>query len=666
MYKKILKPNTMKWISRFFIFSLVAIQLSAFSQDSKNKVLLTIGNEKVSSEEFERIYLKNNQMVSEADKKSLSEYLDLFINYKLKVVEAISQGLDKENTFTQELAGYRKQLVQPYLNDPKMEQMLMDEAYQRMRYEVSASHILISVPEKSTPEDTVALYNKVTKIRERIINGEPFEVVARATSDDPSVKRNDGFLGYFSVFQMVYPFESAAYRTPVGEVSMPIRTRYGYHLVKVHDKRPARGQIKVAHIMVAVPQNATPEKEEEAKKKFDMIYKQVLNNEDFANLARQYSEDPGSAKNGGELPWFGAGRMVPEFEQAAFALEKNEQISEPIRSGFGWHVIKRIDKKDVGTFDEMLPEIKNKITRDNRMLLSRKSFIEQLKLKHGFSQDTNVVKTMVEMLDSSMYSGKWEIPSVPLNQEVFSFANQTYNLETLAKRVEQAQKNQTSLPFSLFVERVYNDFVDETILQFEENRLLEENKDFYYLMKEYHDGILLFEITDKNVWGKASSDTVGLNKFYESNIASYSWDKRVHAKIYSSSKEDVIKKASKLASSKKGAKLSDSDFANKFVSEGISQLTIEPYACSTDDVMMKGYQSWDKNISPITNYESGFRFIQFISVNENEPKPLNEIRGQVIADYQEFLEKEWINELKEKHPVKVNQEVFEMLKANLN
>ncbi len=656
----------MKWINRLLFLALFILQLSSFAQNTKEEVLLTIGDEKVTSQEFERIYLKNNQMVSEADKKSLSEYLNLFINYKLKVVEAISQGLDKKSSFTQELDGYRKQLVQPYLNDPGMEKKLIEEAYQRMRYEVSASHILISVPEKSTPEDTVALYNKVMNIRERILKGEPFEVVARATSDDPSVKRNNGFLGYFSVFQMVYPFENAAYRTPVGEISMPVRTRYGYHIVKVHDKRPARGQIKVAHIMVAIPQNTAPEKEAEAKKKFDMVYKQVLNNEDFANLARQFSDDPGSAKNGGELPWFGAGRMVPEFEQAAFALDKNGQVSEPLRTGFGWHVIKRIDKKDVGTYEEMLPEIKNKITRDNRMLLSRRSFIEQLKLKNGFSQDTNVIKTMVEMLDSSLYKGAWKIPEVAMEQQVFTFANQPYSLEMLAKRVENAQKNPTSLPFSLFVERVYNDFVDETILQFEENRLLKENDDFYFLMKEYHDGILLFEITDMNVWGKASSDTVGLQNFYESNILKYSWDKRAHAKMYLSNSEDIAKKAAKLVASKKGAKLTDTELSSKFITDSISQLTIEPYACGIDDAIIKGFENWDKGISPVAKHENGFRFVKFISVNENEPKPLNDIRGQVIADYQEFLEAEWLNKLKAKHPVVVNQDVFEKMKANLN
>ena len=656
----------MKWTISFSLFMLLLIPVFSNAQNAKDEVLITIGDEKVTRDEFERIYLKNNQMVSETDKKTLEEYLELFINYKLKVVEAKANDLHKSPSFIQELDGYRKQLVQPYLNDTETEKKLIEEAYQRMRYEVSASHILISVPEKSTPEDTLAIFNKVIKIRDRIINGEPFETVARATSDDPSVKRNGGLLGYFSVFQMVYPFESAAYKTSVGNVSMPIRTRFGYHIVKVHDIRPAKGQVKVAHIMIAVPQNATPEQEQTAKEKFEMVYNQVLNNEDFANLARQYSDDPGSAKNGGELPWFGTGRMVPEFEQAAFALDNNEQISQPLRTAFGWHVIKRIDKKDVSSFEEMLPEIKTKIARDNRMQLSRQRFVENLKGQHGFSKDTNTLNTMENMLDTSIYKGKWNVPNIPLKQFLFAFAGNNHTLGELANKIYEFQKNQTNLPFSVIVERNFNELVEETVLSYEENRLLTENKDFYFLMKEYHDGILLFEITDINVWSKASSDTSGLKSFYNKNINNYKWEKRAHALIYSSANEDIAKKAHKLALSKKGQKLSTKEFTDQFTTNGVAQLSIETFAGEPNHVNIKGWETWQNGISSITKTENGFRFVKFVKMNENETKPLSEIKGQVIADYQEYLEKAWLLELKGKHNVDVNREVFEKMSANLN
>lgn len=656
----------MKWIASFSFLVILFIPALTFSQDQKSEVLLTIGDEAVSREEFERIFLKNNQMVSEADKKSLNEYLELFINYKLKVVEAKANELHKLPSFINELDGYRKQLVQPYLNDPETEKRLIEEAYQRMRYEVSASHILISVSEKSTPEDTLAIYNKVLKIRERIKNGEPFENVARATSDDPSVKRNGGFLGYFSVFQMVYPFENAAYKTSTGEISMPVRSRFGYHIVKVHDKRAAKGQVKVAHIMVSVPQNPTPEQEKAAKEKFDMIYKEVINNEDFSSLARQYSDDPGSAKNGGELPWFGTGRMVPEFEQVAFALEHNGAISQPLRTAFGWHVIKRIDKKDVGSFEEMLPEIKQKITRDNRMQLSRQRFVENLKKQYSFSKDTNSLKAMVNMLDTNIYKGKWSLPKVALNQTLFEFAGKKHQLQELATKIEEFQKVPTTLPFYVIVERNFNELVDETILNFEENKLLSENLDFYYLMKEYHDGILLFEITDLNVWSKASTDTLGLKSFYNQNISKYQWSKRVHAVIYTAADESVAKKAHKLASSKKGQKFSNQDFAKQFISNGEEQVQVQNFAADPTHVTFKGRETWADGVSPISKTETDYSFVRIIAVKENENKPLQEIRGQVIADYQEHLEKEWLQTLKSKYSVKVNQDVFEKMAASLN
>jgi peptidyl-prolyl cis-trans isomerase SurA len=418
--------------------------------------------------------------------------------------------------------------------------------------------------------------------------------------------------------------------------------------------------------MVSVPQNPTPDQEKAAKEKFDMIYKEVQNNEDFASLARQYSDDPGSAKNGGELPWFGTGRMVPEFEQAAFALERNEQVSQPIRTAFGWHVIKRIDKKDVGSFDEMLPEIKTKISRDTRMQLSRVRFVENLKQQYGFAKDTNSIKAMVNMLDTSIYKGKWNVPAVPLNQMLFEFAGQKHSLQELAEKIAEFQKVPTNLAFSVMVERNFNELVEETILSFEENKLLTENLDFYYLMKEYHDGILLFEITDINVWNKASADTVGLKSFYNQNVSNYQWDKRAHALIYNITDENVAKKAHKLAASKKGQKLSNDQFAEQFKLNGEPQVVVENFAADPTHITFNGRETWEGGLSPIMKNDKGFYFVRFLAVKENEPKPLYEIRGQVVADYQEHLEKEWLKLLRSKHPVKVNQDVFEKMAASLN
>jgi len=367
----------------FFLFFLLIVFIQSPQSQNNNEILLTIHDRKITKAEFERIYRKNNRNSSIIDKKSLEEYLDLFINFKLKVIEAKELGLDITASFIKEFEGYRKQLAKPYLIDNKTNEELISEAYKRIKQEVRASHILIRVDINATPEDTLFAYNKTLNIRERLLEGEPFEIVAKRTSDDPSVKNNGGDLGYFTAFQMPYSFETAAYNTNVSELSMPVTTRFGYHIIKVTDKRVAQGQIKVAHILLTVSQGAKQEEKEKARKKIVDIYEQLKNDEDFGELAKKYSEDPGTAKNGGELPWFGVGRiMVREFENAAFALKKNGDISGPVRTSVGWHIIKRIDKKEIESFDEMKTQLENKISKDERALISKMSFIQKLKREY--------------------------------------------------------------------------------------------------------------------------------------------------------------------------------------------------------------------------------------------------------------------------------------------
>lgn len=654
-------------MKRFVWINLVILSIfSTAIAQPKEEILLTVGNESVSRAEFERIYLKNNQMVEESDRKSIEQYFDLFIIYKLKVAEAKTQGLHNSENFKQELNGYRKQLVQPYFIDKDTEQRIIKQAYDRMKYEINASHILIAVPENASPADTARLFDKIIKIRERIIKGESFDAVARATSDDPSVKNNGGMLGYFTAFQMVYPFENAVYNTPVGQISKPIRTQFGYHIVKVNDKRENIGQVKTSHIMIATPPNASADKKMEAKAKIDSIYKVVITNQNFAELAIKHSQDQGSAKNGGELPWFGSGRMVPEFEKAAFAIQKIGDISKPIQTQFGWHIIKLNDRKSIGTFDEALPEIMSKLARDERGRLSKSVFVDRIKAKHNFKLDSTAIYTMVGLLDSSVYKGNWNMPARHKTKVLFTFAGNQHTLDELGSRISNSKLRLTNIPFNSIVDRFLNDLVEETIYNFEENRLINENSDFYYLMKEYHDGILLFEIMDQNVWTKAIQDTEGLDNFFKTNAQNYLWEKRVHLKSYVAKDEKIAKKALKLAASKKGKNLSIDNFLKQFNKKADTLLTINHFATLPDNPRIKGFQSWNNALSTIISTEQGYEFMQFVEIKSKEQKPLDEVRGQAIADYQEYLEQEWLKSLREKHTVKVYQEVFEKILSNLN
>jgi peptidyl-prolyl cis-trans isomerase SurA len=316
-----------------FVFWFSLIQFPAMAQD-KSAAVLTIDGEATSLEEFENIFRKNNRD-SAISRLSLDEYMELFINFKLKVKEARELGMDTVSKFKTELEGYRAQLARPYLTDTDKLNDLVQEAYRNMGEEVRAMHILVNCAANAAPADTIKAYNRIAALRERVVNGEDFTSVAKSQggSDDPSVKDNGGDLGYFTAFQMVYPFEQAAYSTPVGKVSQPVRTRYGYHILYVVDKRKARGEIRVAHIVVKPKAEANGELN--AQTKIQEIYQKLKSGEStFEELSAKFSDDASSAKKGGELPWFGTGKMVAEFEDAAFSILKDGDFSEPFKTDF--------------------------------------------------------------------------------------------------------------------------------------------------------------------------------------------------------------------------------------------------------------------------------------------------------------------------------------------
>ena len=295
-------------------------------------VLITIEQEQITASEFMAIYNKNNVNIETADKKNVNEYLELFVNFKLKVHEAEYQGMDTAAKFTKEFNGYVDQLAKPYLVDKQFTEALIKEAYERSKWEIRAKHIMIQIPDNPTPQDTANAFAKANEVYAKAIADSVFSNVAVKYSDDPSVVKNGGDLGYFSAFRMVYPFETAAFNTPVGEIAKPIRTSFGYHIIKAVDKRPASGELKAAHIMIISNENTSPEDQKKAQDKINEIYGELEGGAEFSKLATTYSDDRGSAKKGGDLGWFGAGRMVPVFEEEAFALQANGDYTKPFKN----------------------------------------------------------------------------------------------------------------------------------------------------------------------------------------------------------------------------------------------------------------------------------------------------------------------------------------------
>ena len=381
----------------FFLFALFIINTINGQSDP---VVMEVDGHDVTKGEFLQIYLKNNND-PKFDKASIDEYMELFTKFKLKVAEAEAQGYDTVPRLKKELEGYRKQLALPYLIDSVENKAMVREAYDRLKKEIRASHILIKVSQNASPADTLKAYNRLLELKARIEKGEDFAVVAKSknSSEDPSAMKNGGDLGFFTAFQMLYPFEEMAYNTRKDEVSNPFRTKYGYHILQVTDSRPARGTIRVAHIMVGTPQGTSEAEIVSAEKKINEIYEKLKESnydEYWEKMVSKYSDDPSSSKKAGELPVFGSGsaqRMVPTFEDAAFALKEDGEISAPVRTDFGFHILKRLEWKDIKPFDEMKKELQKKVNKDERSKKTQDIFVSKSDIKVFNSKRLNTKNT---------------------------------------------------------------------------------------------------------------------------------------------------------------------------------------------------------------------------------------------------------------------------------
>ena len=642
----------MKYIA---LLLLSVLTFQSWSQD--DKVVMTINGEDITKNEFLQVYLKNNND-PKYDKESLDEYLELYKKFKLKVAEAEALGYDTIPALVRELQGYKEQLARPYLVDSSKNKELVKEAYDRMKMEVKASHILVKLPSGSSPSDTLKAYNKIMDIKKMVDDGQNFEKVARSNSQDPSAKLNSGDLGYFTAFQMVYPFETAAYTTKEGEISNPVRTKYGYHLIKVADKRKARGTIMAAHIMVTAPKDSDKQDLKNAQLKIEEIHQKLEAGESFEKLARLYSDDQGSKNKGGRLPAFGSGtnqRMVPEFEDAAFNLKADETYSEPFQTDYGFHIVKRISYESLSSFDEMKSELQNKVNRGARGQQTQQSFIQKLKATNKFKdKGEKRLDWFYASVDSSIFTGKWEAPQLDKNKWMFAYHGEKYDMQSFLNYIS---KNQRSRPTNIeqFVHDKYKTWQNEQIIEDEKSRLEDKYPAYKALLQEYHDGVLLYEIMKDKVWDKAIEDTTGLQEFFKMNKEEYMWPNRVEAEIYSSDKKEMLDTAMMLSkidtmtmknilnAVNKKSQLNLKGEQGKFIQENVAY--------------MKG-RKLNEGTNDIFEFEGKHYLIIVEKFLSEEQKTLSEARGAVIQSYQEHLEKEWLEELGKKHEIKVNKDVL--------
>ena len=652
-------------IKQLFVVLLLALNFISFAQKNNKEILFTINDKPYFTDEFKRVYNKNIDLVKDESQKDLTQYLDLFIGYKLKVNKANDLGLQKNDKYVSELKGYRTQLSKNYFTDSKVTDALVNESYARSLKEIKAAHILINCDENAAPADTLASYNKCKDLRDRANKGEDFGKLAQEFSQDPSAKENKGELGYFSAFRMVYPFESAAFKTEKGQISNPIRTRFGYHIIKVLDIRDNRGEITVEHIMVMKPATDTKELNDKAENAINDIYKKLQAGENFESLAKLYSEDKASAPKGGLINKFGSGQLSSsEFEDAAFALTKENPVSKPIKSKFGWHIIKLVERFQSKTLAESKIELEDKISKDERSRLITSSLNEKLHKKYTVKKDAKMYANVQKTVNDTFYDSKWELPTNIDNfsGKLVSIQDSNVSGTSFLNYIKDQQKSNIKLkPIAKLVDKLYKSFEDEKIGEYYNDNLEKEFPEFSNVMDEYRDGLLLFDLMEKEIWEKSKTDTIGLKKYYDLNKDKYQWKTRLELITASSTKEDVVKQAMKMLKDKATvdaikAKLNTKEKVDVMANQGTYE--------EGNDAIPKGTKS-KIGISEISK-NGEYYFVSYVEkVIPAGTKTLEECRGKLVNDYQQYLESNWVNNLKAEYKVNVNQDVFEKVKKEI-
>ena len=654
--------------------SFLSLQLSAQSKLDK-KVLMTIGDEEVTVKEFTDVYNKNNLKDEVIEKKSIDEYLDLFVNFRMKVMEAYDMKLDTNAKFQKELSGYRKQLAKPYFTNDEVSEELVEEAYQRKLKDIRASHILITCDKHALPSDTLKAYNKAMDIRKKALKGEDFSKLAVSYSQDPSArdikatdntparKGNHGDLGYFTVFDMVYPFETGAYNTPEGEISMPVRSDFGYHIIKVTSVSDAMGTIQAAHIFLRLDPNATEEEEQAMKTKADNIYKEIMdtNGKEWHKAVSKYSDDRGSAINNGVLSPFTVSRIVPEFIETLKKLQPGE-IAKPVRTNYGYHIIKLVETSGVGSFEKERQALAERVEKDMRSKKSEEVVIQQIKKDYGFKSNDKNLGEFMASVDSTILNGSF-VPSdnIKPNGTLFSIGKSSFSIADFIEYIQSHQKAQRHITAQTYAYQLFEAFQNEKIMDYADAHLEERYPEFKALVKEYNDGILLFDLMDKEVWSKAVSDTAGLREFHQRNAEKYMWNDRVKACVITVNNPESL------------------PAVRSYLDEGVpfDSLRSVINRDSVGQVVVRNhfYQHGDNQFVDQTEWKAGTRneiastvdkstvIVNIIEVRKPEPKTLAEARGLVTSDYQAELEEKWIEQLHKKYPVKINEKVLNQVRA---
>ncbi len=631
---------------------------SVFCAAAKDEVIMTVNGVDVPRSEFEYLYHKNQQQ--QVDPQTLEEYAEMFKIYKLKVADALAQRLDTMTTFNKEMDQYKRDLAAPFMVDSLYLNSLVKEAYDLSREEVEAFHIMLA----KSPDDKEnrAAKAQADSLRNVLLNGGDFSELAAQYSVDRASSNAGGRMGYIVYGRFPYEFEKTAFTLAPGEISNVVESPQGYHILKGGKHRAARGTVLVEHIMKMVPSTATAEQQAAAKATIDSIYKAVVSNpEKFEDLARELSDDKGSGRQGGKLSWFGAGMMVEPFDSAAFALQVDE-ISLPVRSQFGWHVIRKLDAKGPASLMEMKPSLLKRIAnpQDERYDLVEKNLISKLQKKHKTKLNEKNMEALCSEIRVNGLDSAWHARAInPADLGAIEIAKIGKNSISLAEWAATVRPmiipdgEEAEAEFRRYV----NHHLENSVKIAEYDWLYANEPDYRNLLNEYREGSLLYEASLREVWDKAAKDNDGLNDYFNAHREDYKWTKpHVKGILVQATNDSVaglVRTALREMSDDSGLKAIKKQFSGKASLDKI--LLEEGQNAMVDHIIFGGEQ-----VNP-SNKKYTVYFI-FEPKLLDAPESMTDVKSLVTSDYQNKLEHDWVEKLKARYPVIVNEKVLRKVK----
>lgn len=620
----------------------------------------------VPKSDFEYVYQKNNGGWDKARKATADEYqayLDLYINFKRKVMAAEAAKLDTAPEFKAELTKYLKQLAQPYLIERSVLDRMVKEAYDRSGYALRVSHILVSLPEGAAPADTLKAYEKALALRDSVLkDGKDFGAVARRNSDDPSAKQYDGYLSWFNTFDFVYSFEDGAFRTPVGEVSQPVRSKFGYHLIKVHEKKAITGRPQTAHILVRFGPNYEAKTQAEAEARIQEAYARLEAGTAFDEVAGNFSDDPNTKQRGGKLGTKYIG--LPPMQDKRYALEPGT-YSKPFQTDIGWHIVYVEGLEPRKSFEDQAGQLKNRVSGDPRAKLAEQTLLNNLKKEYGFKLlPENLAKVRAAIRDSfpQALTNQVSLDRTTMELPVFTFAGGQATGDDLLT-FARVQRRRGDPEFEPILQAALAELERSVLLKYEETQLPRKYPDYRYLAQEYRDGILLFTLTENKVWRKAVDDTVGLKAYYEAHKADFPAQERVRVKVYrtrAAEAVDTIREFHRALVAAGETNLPDSLDARLRAAK--QPVRISSQIVEKADPQAETFYRMQAGELSSPKTEDSYQVLYL--VEEFLPaglKSFDEAKAEVITQYQNFLEQEWLQELAAKYPVEVNKKTLKKL-----